>query len=435
MTRSWLLLLAVPLAAQNWDVGGRAADFLSGQTEGKLRIGFEQRERYESRAGNGFGKDVDVETGLARTRFSLTYEDSWLKLSGMMQDARAPWYGANAPSNMRDTADLQEAYIELFSKRKTGFGMTAGRMMLNYGEGRLIGTPQWSNCSRTYDQARVFWKAKRVRVDALLVSPVKVQTDAFNRPVLGDRIWGVYSSFPDLWRKSLLEVYGLRHDQNREGGFTGGTKSAGTDRLRVNTFGFRAAGPVASGVKFSAELAAQNGRVGPAEHRGLAWFSAVTRRWLPFRKPLDLSAEYKFASGARNPKDASLSRTFDQLYAANHDKFGHQDLIGWRNIHNVRTLATYSVSKALALNAMYSHYWLASPCDSLYNGSGKSIARSAACSAGTNVGQEADVFAVYKYKHFQVGAGYGYFFTGSFLRQTTPGVGPSYVYIFHTYSL
>ena len=380
-------------------------------------------------------KDADLSTGLARTRFSLTYESGGLKLSGMVQDARAPWYGSNAPANVRNPADLQEAYVELIGRRKTGFGMTAGRMMLNYGEGRLIGTPQWGNCSRTYDQARLFWKAKRVRIDALLVSPVKAQTDGFDRPVLGDRIWGVYGSLPDVWHKSLVEVYGLRHDQNRPGGYTGGARNAATDRLRVNTLGFRFAGPLTGGLKFSVEGAAQNGRIGPGEHRGSAWYSRVGRRWTAAGKPLDLAVEYKFASGARNPKDATLSRTFDQLYAANHDKFGHQDLFGWRNIHSGVALATYGISKAFTLNAMFSRFWLASACDSLYSGSGKSIARSASCSAGTDVGREADVFAVYKYKHFQVGAGYGYLSPGLFLRTMTPGVSPSYVYVFHSYSL
>src|SRR3954471_10597136 len=132
--------MAIPLAAQSWDVMGRAGEAISSRTEGRLKIDFEQRERYEIREGNGFGKDVDIATGLARTRFSLTWQTPWLKLSGMVQDSRAPWYGANAPSNARDTADLQEAYIELFPNHKRGFGLTAGRMMLNYGDGRLIGT-------------------------------------------------------------------------------------------------------------------------------------------------------------------------------------------------------------------------------------------------------------------------------------------------------
>jgi hypothetical protein len=51
------------------------------------------------------------------------------------------------------------------------------------------------------------------------------------------------------------------------------------------------------------------------------------------------------------------------------------------------------------------------------------------------VGQEADLFATYKYRHFTLGAGYGHLFTGGFLQKTTPGVGPTYLYIFHTYSL
>jgi hypothetical protein len=428
-------MVAVPLAAQTWDIGGKAAESVAAHSEGKLKIGFENRLRYESRSANGFGKDGDLATGLERTRFSMTFESGWVRLSGMAQDSRAPWYGPNAPTSARDTLDLHEAYVELFARRKTGFGMTAGRMMLNYGEGRLLGTPQWGNCARTYDQARLFFKSKRARVDALFVSPVKIQSNAFNRPVLGDRVWGAYGSFPDLWRKSLFELYLLRRDQNRQGGFAGGAARDGTDRLRVNTLGFRLAGPLALGAKFSLEGAAQNGRVGPGEHRASAWFSSVGRRWTAAARPLDLSVEYKFASGARNPKDATLSRTFDQLYAANHDKFGHQDLFGWRNIHNARALATYGLTKALALNVMYSGYRLASPCDALYSGAGKSIAKSAACSAGSDVGREADVFAVYKYKRFQIGAGYGHFFSGEFIRKTTPGVGPSYVYIFHSYSL
>ena len=434
MNYLWLMIFATPLVAQTWDVGGKAAEFVSAQSEGKLKMGFEQRERYEGRTGNAFGKDPDLFTGLARTRLSLTFESGWLKLSGMVQDSRAPWYGPNAPSNLRDTADLQESYVELFS-RKTGFGMTAGRMMLNYGEGRLIGSPQWGNVARTWDHVRASYKSKRARVDAFFLSPVKVQPDAFNRPVFGDRIWGGYAALTDLWRKSAVDLYFLHHEQNRPGGFTGGSRVAGTDRVGVNTLGFRWFGPLSHGVKFSLEAAAQNGRVGPADHFALGWFSGLSRRWTVHGKPFDLSGEYKFASGARNPKDPSLSRTFDQLYPANHDKFGHEDLFGWRNIHDARSLATYGVTKALSLNAMYNHYWLASACDSLYNSSGKSIARSASCSAGNHVGHEADVFAVYKYKRFQFGAGYGYFFVGEFLRRTTPGVGPTYLYIFHNYSL
>ncbi|MCW5982343.1 MAG: alginate export family protein [Bryobacteraceae bacterium] len=428
--------VGAPLGAQSWDVGSSLGGMLSDRTDGKLKLGAESRVRYESRAGNAFGRDPDISDALVRTRLSLSYKiNKWLKFSGMVQDSRSPWYGPNAPNTVRDPVDLQESYLELFPDRQKGFGFSAGRRMLNYGEARLIGSPQWGNLSRTFDHARAYYRTSRAQFEALLVSPVKIQIGEFNRPFLGDRVWGAYNIFPDLWSENRLDVYLLRRDQNRPGGFTGGNPSEGTDRLGVNTFGLRLAGPLAWSAKYSLEAAVQNGKVGPAAHRGHAWFSGISRRWTAAKRPLDVSAEYKFASGNRNPRDVSLSRTFDQLYPANHDKFGHEDLFSWRNIHNARSLATYGLTKNLAVNLMYNSFWLASARDALYSGAGKSIARSADGSAGRHVGQEADVFATYKYGHFQFGAGYGHFFAGGFVNRTTPGVSPVYLYVFHTYTL
>ena len=209
---------------------------------------------------------MDVATGLYRTRLGLTYTPvPWLKFSGMAQDSRAPWYGAGAPNTVRDEADWHEGYIELWPSQKEGFGMTAGRMMLNYGEGRLIGTPQWGNLSRTFDHARLYWRSARAQFEVLAVSVVKIRTGEFNRPVLGDRVWGTYNVFPNFYKKNLLEAYILRHDQNRPGGFTGGSSKDGTDKLGINTFGFRLTGPLGSGVKYSLEAALQKGKVGPAD--------------------------------------------------------------------------------------------------------------------------------------------------------------------------
>jgi hypothetical protein len=47
--------------------------------------------------------------------------------------------------------DLQERYIELFRKNKSGLEAVFGHQMLNYGDSRLFGSPQWSNISRTFD--------------------------------------------------------------------------------------------------------------------------------------------------------------------------------------------------------------------------------------------------------------------------------------------
>ena len=431
-----MLLLTTAALGQEWDWGARAADAISSATDEKVHLSMEQRGRYEERSGNTFGKDVDIDTGLIRTRIGLTYIPvKWFKISSMAQDSRAPWYGSNAPNTVRDQADLHEGYVELFPSTKKGFGMTAGRMMLNYGEGRLIGTPQWGNLSRTYDNARIYWRSPKIQTEILIVSPVKIRIGDFNYPDLGDRVIGTYEVFPNIYKKNLLEAYYLRHDQNRIGGFTGGSTKNGTDTLAANTYGFRATGPLVSGVKYSWEVALQKGVVGPADLSASAWFTSLSRRWTVVGRTFDISVEYKYASGTENPADTKHSGTFDQLYSANHDKFGHEDLFGWKNMHNARSLTTYALTKSFALNFMYDNYWLANLKDGIYNSSGKLIVRSSTGTAGRHVGQETDIFGTYKYKHFTFGAGYGHFFSGRFIQTTTPGVGPAYMYVFHTYTL
>jgi hypothetical protein len=394
---------------------------------GKLRFTFEFRTRLETRTGVGFGLNPDLENPLFRTRIGAEFQPvHWLKLSAMGQDARAPLYGTPAPSTARDTMDLQEGYLEFFPDDKTGFGAVVGRRMVTYGEGRLIGVPQWGNTSRTFDGAQVYYRLPHARLEVLMLSIVKVLPDQFNRPELGDRLWGTYDSFPGLIPKGLAEFYVLRRDQNRPGGFTG----VGT--LGVTTFGGRGTGPLPDRFKYSLETAVQAGHVGLQSQRGYAWFSNLSRR-VELGRPVDLSIEYKYASGSDNPK-GGRNTTFDQLYPANHDKFGHEDLFGWRNIHNLRSLDTVQLYKGLAMNLMYDNFWLASVRDSLYNGQGRPIVTDAKGVSGRHVGQELDTYATYSRSGFVFGAGFGHLFAGEFLRKTTPGVNTRYLYVFQSYS-
>ena len=84
---------------------------------------------------------------------------------------------------------------------------------------------------------------------------------------------------------------------------------------------------------------------------------------------------------------------------------------------------------------MYTNSWLANVKDALYNGQGRQIVRSAAGTAGRHIGQETDLYGTYKHGHFTVGAGYGRFYSGEFVKKALPGVGPTYLYVFHSYTL
>jgi len=422
-----LVLLTGPvLSAQIADPGSELNQFLSDRTGNRFKLDFEFRARLEDRTGNNFGRSPNLENPLFRTRIGARLDvTDWLRVYGMGQDSRAPFYGGPAPSSARDSMDLHQGYLEFFARRKTGFGAIAGRQMVSMGDGRLIGVPDWLNTARTYDTARLYYRLPEARIEFLMLSAVKVRPDAFNRPDLGDRVWGTYNTFPKVFSKSAIDLYLLRHDQNRPGGFTG------KGRLGINTLGGRAQLPLPEALHLSIEAAAQNGKTGPLPHRGYAWFSGLSRR-VPLRLALDLEVEYKYASGTRNP--GVRDGTFDQLYAANHDKFGHADLFGWRNLHDLRSLETVHVTRLIALNFMYNNWWLASKRDSLYNGAGLPLVSSPSGTAGSHVGQEGDCFATYQVAGWTFGAGFAHVFVGNFLRNTTPGVSTRYMYVFQSYS-
>jgi hypothetical protein len=385
---------------------------------------FETRARLERRVDVAFGLQPDYAAALIRTRLSMNWRPLfWLEFHGMMQDSRAPGYGSNAPSNLRDPADLQEGYVTFrTSHANSGLVLTAGRLNTVYGEGRLIGTQNWLNVPRPFDLARLRLVGKRSQIEVLYISPVKARPDGFNRPQLGDFVWGTYNSFPDLFRKNLLEFYVLRRTWERTG-VTG-----------VNTFGLRLAGPLTAGWRYGLEGALQNGSIRDARHRAGAWYSSLNRGWEVFSRALDTSIEYKYASGSADPADRTVSGTFDQLHPTNHDKFGHEDLFGWRNIHNLRSVSTYAVTKIFNLNFMYDNFWLSSRRDFIYSAAGNPVLRDPAGQAGRHVGQEFDWYATWRYPRFLFGAGYAFFVQGEFIRNTRPNASPSFLYVFYTYS-
>ena len=395
-------------------------------TSGIFGLTFEERTRWEEKTGVSFGKAVDQQDMLSLLRIGAQFEPvDWFRMSAMGQDSRVPWYGAPALNTMRDTIDLQEAYIELFPHTKTGFGASFGREMLNYGETRLIGSPQWSNVSKTYDHARLYYRTKKVRLEALMVSPVKVLTDSFNKPELGDRIWGTYNTFTNLGHGISFDAYALRHSENKIGGWTG------TGTLGTNSFGGRFYGNLSANFTYSLEGIGQTGHLGLLTQRAFAWFAGMMGQ-IPGTHPVTLSIEYKGATGT-NP-GSTTSGTFDQLSPANHDKFGHEDLFGWRNLKTLKSLGTSHITKEFAVNFMYTNDWLFSPSDSLYNSQGSSIAQSKTGVAGTHVGQELDGFVTYTRGAHTFGAGFGHFFYGEFIQKTTPRVNPRYLYVFQQYS-
>jgi hypothetical protein len=272
----------------------------------------------------------------------------------------------------------------------------------------------------------MYYSTNRARLEFLMVSPVKVLPDAFNVPDLGERIWGMYDTFTGVWHGASVDGYALRHSQNKIGGWTG-KETLGTD-----TFGGRFYGPLPGKFAYDIEGIGQTGHLGVPEQRAWAYFAGASRKTTILGRDLSFSGEYKAASGTRPGE--THSSTFDQLSPANHDKFGQEDLFGWRNLRTLKSLEALNLTKAFTVNVMYSDEWLDSPSDSLYNSSGSAIATSKKGNNGTAVGQELDGFVTYRYGAHLFGAGAGHFFKGEFVAETTHNINPRYFYVFQQYS-
>ena len=128
---------------------------------------------------------------------------------------------------------------------------------------------------------------------------------------VSDNIWRVERS----WGEHSANLDALRHEQNRTAGFSGGSTADGTDRLGVNTFGIRATGPAARGMRYGLEAAVQTGKIGADSHRAFAWASWLSRRWPVGSRPREQLGEYKYASGAKDPKPSPAAGTVDEAAA------------------------------------------------------------------------------------------------------------------------
>lgn len=370
--------------------------------DGRLQLIGETRIRYEDRVHFGFGAGRDYDVALLRQRLGFAYKpNADVEIRVIGQDTRAPLYGPGAPNTLRDGADLYEAYVDLFGKRKTGFAMRAGRSTLSYGDTRFIGSPQWANLARTYDMARAQWRTPKATWEFLFVSPTAIQIHRFNRPILREHMFGTYNTF-GKWG----ELYVLRHQQpgTLESLIMGGRLMAPMGKWKLTLE------PVTERVT--------RGGIATAE-------GALAANMARKIGKVDLSVEYKFASSG-----------FDQMYPAIHDKLGHEDLFAWRNLHNTRAFGTWRPVKTLAVNFMYNANWLVDPRVGVFNTQNRLIARDGTGRAGRWAGQEVDSYVNWTYRKFlTLGGGVGVYANGTFFRSTTPNRSPYFYYVHHTFTM
>ena len=116
-----------------------------------------------------------------------------------------------------------------------------------------------------------------------------------------------------------------------------------TGPLSLVTMGERWVGKLPAAFDYGAEMAYQTGSQGSDDISAWAghW---VVGNTLGGKWKVRIAEEYNFASGDANPADGKRT-TFDQLYPTGHDKMGPADQLGWRNIHDVRSIVEFTPYK------------------------------------------------------------------------------------------
>lgn len=389
-------------------------------------VGGEFRTRFESRQGLGYRKGSNDSYTLVRLRIDIAVKPAeWLEFGFQGQDSRAPGIReVPALGAFEDEFDVRQAHVRI-GKADAPVTLTVGRQLLAYGDQRLVGALDWSNTSRVFDAIKLATQAGSVKVDVFSASVVQNDpTRRLNQSLEGNNIHGIYAAIEDVIPKSTIEPYVLwqttpmtvnelqmRGDMDR---YTTGTRIWG-----------RGLGPW----DYNAALVAQRGNLAGASIEAWAYYTelgySLDRKLEP-----RLFAEYNFGSGDDDPMDGKVGGFVD-VYPTAHRWYGYNDLVGWRNIKNLRLGTQLQAHEKLGLQFDFHSFWLVTDHDALYNVGGRlTVPAPAGGIANKKVGDEFNVtFSSSPTERIGLSGGIGYMFPGPFLKANTPGYGNTFSFL------
>jgi len=436
--------------------------------DGKITLDLQERLRLELRNNtfdfndslNGPQDDTFL---LQRVRLGLQFKPAaWMKFYVQGQDTRE-LFSEDRPdtpfvrgSEGDNTFNLRQAYGEFGDFKEFPVVVKVGRQELNYGDERLIGTFDWSNFSRTFDGGKISWQPRaKTTVDFFAGSVVHMEG---YEPLDGDHVWEFNES--DWSREQFAGVYatdkeGLVDFQQTEAYFLYRNKDTNDPNYRLttaspNTFaydinqenytvGFRVVSTdpkKLAGWDYAADFAYQFGLGGlpgtGAGGRGLqtglaesafAGHVAGGYNFVSVTGKPRVGLDYALASGDEDPFD-NKSESFMNLFPTNHKFYGYMDLFAWKNMHDLSYNAQAKPLEKLTLRFDHHFFWLYTNEDAWYRANAITAVRplnATARNADTFVGHEVDLTATYAFtKWMNVLVGYSHFFSGAYVKQTSP---------------
>ncbi len=384
-----------------------------------LVVSGEVRARVESRNGLGYRAGIDDSYVLVRTRINADVRPhSLVRVSFQGQDARAP--GINTPTGVfRDPFDVRQAYLRVGPATSTPVAVTVGRQLLSYADQRLIGALDWTNTSRAFDAAKVELRTKWFDVDAFTAAVVlNDPSRQLNESDFDNALHGVYGRVRTGMDQLVVEPFFLWRESPAAGAVPAADRYSLGARLVSRT------GRVESAAVYVEQWGERGASDVSARAVLLSTTFAAGGRWSP-----RLYGEYNYASGDSDPADGTVE-SFDDMYATAHLYYGYNDLVGLRNLHNVRVGASAVPWRRLNVAVDFHTFALASANDHLYNSAGVTTVQAPTGGAPSKgVGQEVDLtLTVPIAQTLTFMGGVGRFFPGAFVEANTEGASYTFSY-------
>lgn len=335
--------------------------------------------------------DVDV---LARENLDLFFrvQDSRLFGERVTMDATATTFMKEAWLNWSDWSYLLG----------TNWDLRVGRQTIEIADERLVGAAEWSNIGRSFDAVRLDARHGE-HGKATVFAATTVEGDATGGRLRDDDqdFYGLVLS-PSVRFLDAFDLWFLALDDAR------GTATGGGDR-EIYTAGGRLVAPIGARWTATAQGNYQFGADGL--NRQSAW---ALHGLVAYQPPIPLvrsvAAEYAAASGDRNAGDRTTG-TFDQLFPTNYEKYGIADIVGYRNLRNIRLGARGDLGlEEIGWALDWHRFWRDRLADDAYTmtGVGRGLAGRG---GGRGVGDEIDaVLRWTPYDLVEVEAGYAAFF-------------------------
>lgn len=390
-----------------------------GHEDWYLSIGGEIRYRYENYENYGFGTDPETASGYILQRYLLHSDwhfGSHFRLFTQFQSGLEEGRNGGPRLTDKDIADLHQAFFDITDSSQN-VRLRVGRQEIEFGTGHIIGESEGLNIRRAFDGFRFTFKHGRWTWNSTLTHPVLLRPDTYAIPNHQQTEWGAgftrareRGGWAGYYIALNRKVASFNGKVGKEIRHTLGTRIWDKGKL----FDYDAEfifqpGTFASGNIYAGAISTNDG---------------FTPRNLKFQPRLGVRFDY--ATGDSDRAGSNLN-TFNPLFP-NPTYSSLSALLGPSNLTDLGPTIRFTLNSKTAISPEMPFYWRSSTHDGIYNFAGFMI-RPGNLSNARFVGYQPGLTLDRSFStHFSSTAGYFYFFTGQFLRDTPPAKGVGYVY-------